>query len=51
MLLSHISSSFSEQFPNSARLSSSAFKAAKNVLTLLVCDKNQVREAETSKAL
>ena len=51
MLQSNSSSPLAEQFPNSSRLCQSAFKVAKIVLSQFVSDKQQIREAETSKIL
>lgn len=51
MVLSHSSSLLAEHSPNSQRLCLSAFKVAKIVLSQFVSDKQQIREAETSKIL
>lgn len=51
MVQSHSSSPLAEQFPNSSRLCQSAFKVAKIVLSQFVSDKQQIREAETSKII
>jgi hypothetical protein len=51
MLQSNSSSPLAEQFPNSARLCQSAYRVAKIVLSQFVSDKQQIREAETSKIL
>ena len=51
MLQSNTSSPLAEQFPNSARLCRSAYRAAKIVLSQFVSDKQQIREAGTSKIL
>lgn len=51
MVQSNSSSPLAAQFPNSARLCQSAFKVAKIVLSQFVSDKQQIREAETSKTL
>mmetsp|Transcript_28541 Transcript_28541/g.43153 ORF Transcript_28541/g.43153 Transcript_28541/m.43153 type:complete len:136 (+) Transcript_28541:7136-7543(+) len=51
MILSNSSSSFAEQFPNSSKLCQQTFKVSNIVLQQFVSDKQQIREAETSKIL
>jgi hypothetical protein len=51
MLQSSASSPLAEQFPHSSRVCQSAYRVAKIVLSQFVSDKQQIREAETSKVL